>query len=917
LVYHGIRGCRGYYFAATSAEKPPQSGPRRLLRKLGRATVELCKMYPPQPLVQRQRQEQIFTETAEVLMQKNKLREIFQNLFAKAMEKLEENPESKGKEKIFISFTDGEDRAITVCGIGNTFKTAFKQASDRALKNINAPKYIKLQIVRNEIPTTVGDYYEMLKNTRRGYLRCGVAFDEMYNTAFLEQELYANVLITDRFNEGNITKYMKAQKNAKKDFVFEAKDTDDMIIFETVSSFYDGENYFDIEDDMLSSLKGIRKIHDMGRDFVYDCIIKSAEYLYSTLEDDGKIAYGYFPAFHTQLPHYDIIGHTLSGVAFADTYILTKDEKYKMAGQKAVDYLINNYIYFLDDDTAFVLDKVNDTDIEIKLGALGVAVLAIAKIMEITKNSGHYINILRKLGNGIMYMQNQETGNYVHVLEYPTMGVKEEFRTAHYAGEAVFALSALYSMDKNEIYLNSAKKAMKFFVEKDNHKYYDQNLAYVVNGMNDLKESKLHHLLKGRDLSKFYEAMGTKFEEQIASIMYPEMAMFFKQPNTIMWGITVRHQSFRIRNDDVSNHLIECCSYYRYKLLEEKNADKEKTAGYWLRDSNKLGALDRARFALAEFLNVKFFCFDINDIDLEKKEINGLFYNREEEKYERRVTKYPNLVDYRLANCFEKKHEDAFNSIKETSYIVQNKNIGSKNQVNKKIEASKFAKNRIETYPYDSSKIRELLSKHGTLILKPSTGSNGRGIYKLTAKSEDVYTLHYLEQSQEISHNDCINKFEAEFEESYIMQEYIDSTTRDGIPIDIRLNVARGLNGKFRTTVLYCRYGSKEYIGTNMGKAARSVSKDVRSNLKWHFGDDNGQKLYDDLKEFEKGFPDEFQKKTSFLIAELCFDIGINRATNTLHIFEVGVSPGTSAIIPPYELAEQNVGFYKYLLTKR
>jgi len=343
--------------------------------------------------------------------------------------------------------------------------------------------------------------------------------------------------------------------------------------------------------------------------------------------------------------------------------------------------------------------------------------------------------------------------------------------------------------------------------------------------------------------------------------------------------------------------------------------DNNGLVGYWIKNANKLSTLDRARFAQAVFLGINFFIFDIRDVNIDEKTINGLFYSHPDGEYRRKVTRYPDLFDYRLANSFERKYPKAFDSIKADSYVVQRRGIGTKKQVAKKIEKGKFAHYGIKTYPFDINVLEQLLNQHKLgLVLKPNRGSNGKGIYKVTPKSEGIYTLHYLETRQDVSYKELVDDYISVLEnaEDYLIQEYIDSTTRDGVPMDVRLNVARGLGGEFGVTACYCRYGSKEYLGTNMGKASRSIVKDVLGALKWHFGEDKGKELHDDVIKIGKLFPEEFQKTTSFLISELALDIGINRATNTLHFFEVGVSPGTLAITP-YEVAEQNVGFYKYL----
>lgn len=552
---------------------------------------------------------------------------ILDTLYSKAVDASDAMPSDT--QKIFLSFCNGAKRALTVNGIGPSLSVAFEAAVGAALKHMESvPKWVMIDVVTNETVLTIQEYYKMLKKSRRGYMRYGVSFDESYHIAFLEQEIYGNNFLKlvnkkdQYFSSDIITNYLKKHKG--QECIIETDLSKPIILFETKSGFYDEGTYTLLESSTESLYKGLRKIQLSGNRaenaaLVLDIITKTADYLVSTLEKSGRFLYGYYPCFSSVIPGYNILRHALSVYSLADIYLVNPDPKYKEAALCALDYMLENYLYHHDKETAFVTEPVNDNEKEIKLGALGLTILAITKCAEITDTN--YLPILRKIGNGILFFQNKETGNFTHVLHYPSLDVKEEFRIANYAGEACFALMRLYTMDRNPKWLSSVEHAFSFLIENDYHKYNDSWLSYAIselvkykntdkylkfglkNVFNDLdaiikrdtasntflellnashplinkiQDSGKSYLLKNYDLEKLYQTMDIRFSKQLTSIMFPEVAMFFASPETILHGIFIRHQSFRIRNDDTAHHLMGYCNYFRNNLMPKQQRWNEK-----------------------------------------------------------------------------------------------------------------------------------------------------------------------------------------------------------------------------------------------------------------------------------------------------------------------------------------------------
>lgn len=219
-----------------------------------------------------------------------------------------------------------------------------------------------------------------------------------------------------------------------------------------------------------------------------------------------------------------------------------------------------------------------------------------------------YKTLCEDLGNGILSMMNVEKGTYYHVLNMD-FSKKEEFRTIYYDGEATYALAILYGMTKEDKWLNAAKSAVEHFIEADYTKHRDHWVAYAVNELTKydkderyfefglrnaqvnleriynqntsyhtylellmctfdlysriIEENIQVEYLKQFDKDAFINTILHRAEHMLNGYLYPEYAMYLKQPSKIVGTFCVRHDGYRIRIDDVQHFI---AGYYH--LLE-------------------------------------------------------------------------------------------------------------------------------------------------------------------------------------------------------------------------------------------------------------------------------------------------------------------------------------------------------------
>ena len=538
------------------------------------------------------------------------------------------------KPKCLLSVGYKHRRAAVFSGVGNTKESAFKSAQDRAQKFIKSqgsePPWLKLDIVTMEKKLPISEFLTLASMTKKFYFKYGISFDELYNNAFLHQEVNAGALlkystsesrnpdpsqeITELIgisrdadsrrtradiNYNNINAYLKTVRSQHG--ILTDDSVKDIIIFDTKGWFFDEEHLFEMDEAELRNSR--RKIDELTPELTHDLLGKMSRYLASTVEDNGRFVYGYFSCYNKQISTYNCVRHALGVYSMCETYLVTKDESLISPIKKSLKYLLEKFIYEVD-EYAFVVEF--ESNHEIKLGALGVVVLAVAKYLDIFDEKDEYLPLLHKIGNGIRYMQNPVTGQFTHVLSYPNLEVIDKFRIVYYSGEAAFALMRIYSLDKNDIWLKTVHKAFDYFIKHNYWQNYDHWLAYCTNELTaispddkyfefglknaftnldfiehrittwatflemltashtmieNIRKAGKDYLLDSYDVDRFYRVMKIRAERLLNGIFFPEFAMYFKSPETILYGSYIRHHTFRVRNDDVAHHLSGYCHY--------------------------------------------------------------------------------------------------------------------------------------------------------------------------------------------------------------------------------------------------------------------------------------------------------------------------------------------------------------------
>lgn len=509
-------------------------------------------------------------------------------------------------------------------------------------------KWAKLEWVESCESKTLEVLKLELKQYKRNYFRSGIAFQ--YENEWLllpETELNANACLYGgadialaQWNENNFKVYLKQRFGS--DLSESLNNSQEIFTFRTTGLFFDLENQ---EIHILSTLPrthGRRALPRLSSDNLVNLIEKITAYLGNQVQENGKYEYGYFPCFGRTIDTYNTLRHASSTYALLEGYEFCREQNASgnelnnliSQAELALDYLEHQIIRHYSADVAYAVEINN----EIKLGANAVAILALSKYVMIFPESPRvagYLALCEKLANGIVKMQ-QPNGSFVHVLDGKTLKVLAENRVIYYDGEAAFGLMRLYGITKDSRWIECVRRAFDYFVQAGHNGAHDHWLSYCSNelaiyqpdrkyfefAVNNVKGyvnfirnrittfptllelSMAFHkmllkldefpqyadVLDGFDVAEFYQALHTRANYLMNGVFFPEVAMNFRYPNTVLYGCFIRHHSFRVRIDDVEHYLSGLIAYHQLLASQQYPKSFQQEAAQRVYQGTLLGA---------------------------------------------------------------------------------------------------------------------------------------------------------------------------------------------------------------------------------------------------------------------------------------------------------------------------------------
>lgn len=528
---------------------------------------------------------------------------------------------------VFISFTDAMQRATVVHFLGKHLDEVWKKLADWQRRKYQKPpkaRWLRIDWVTKKAVVPWEECLTNIGSIKRNYFRYGISLDTNFRHAFLEQEVNANAMLylgashpKAALNEKNFLHY--GIKRYGKHFHLPVDKQEPVTLFTTQAIFLQGEKPYELLHDFNGGAEGRntgrRIINQMTPAHVHTLIEQSSEFLAEQVNNNGKFVYGLHPCFDREIKTYNTLRHTSTTYAMLEAWEVTRSVDLKSAIDRSIKHLTSELIRPYTLPSGETLAYLQDNNNEIKLGGNAVCLLALVKYTELTGDQ-QFLPMMEHLALGIRHMQNQENGRFVHVLNANDLSIKEEFRIIYYDGEAAFGLMRLYGLTKDERWLATVEKAFEYFIEEEHWKVHDHWLSYCVNELTLYRPEERYfefgiknvagyldfvigrittfptllelmmaahkmitrlqqdeayaHLLDQIDLKKFYRALEIRAHYLLNGFFWPEMAMYFQNPQRIVGSFFIRHHSFRIRIDDVEHYLSGYVAYLTHYLNKQQ-----------------------------------------------------------------------------------------------------------------------------------------------------------------------------------------------------------------------------------------------------------------------------------------------------------------------------------------------------------
>jgi UDP-N-acetylmuramyl pentapeptide synthase len=533
---------------------------------------------------------------------------------------------------LFFSVSDGSQRAHVVHARAADFETAWREGAEHAERWVRergiVSPWLRIDWVEGASPMDWAQFKTQLTAVKRNYFRLGLAFDKDFALAFTEQELNANAMLCGDstiphsvVNARNFEVYGQARFQSSPPL--DMPSDQPVYLLATVGVFCQ-------PDGVVHKLVGTgldagrRQLPALNPQSVLDLVRSGSSYLARQVQSDGLFVYGYFPCFDRRIPTYDAMRHASTLYAMIEAWELTRDETLRAAIDRSLDHLTSSLIrdYTLVDGRAVAF--LVDTGGEIKLGGNAACVLALVKYCELT-DTRRWLPLLEKLALGIASLQDPATGRFNHVLHAADLTVKQASRIIYYDGEAAYGLMRLYALTRDPQWLAVVEKAFDHFISSQHWQAHDhwlsccvyelthwspqekyfrfglQNVAGYLDFVLDRKTTfptllelmlaaqqmlqrlegmpAMRHLLDELDVEKFYRALDYRAHYLLNGFFWPEMAMYFRRPSTVVGSFFIRHHSFRVRIDDVEQYVSGFVAYHRYLVERRASPGAAGTGG--------------------------------------------------------------------------------------------------------------------------------------------------------------------------------------------------------------------------------------------------------------------------------------------------------------------------------------------------
>jgi len=323
---------------------------------------------------------------------------------------------------------------------------------------------------------------------------------------------------------------------------------------------------------------------------------------------------------------------------------------------------------------------------------------------------------------------------------------------------------------------------------------------------------------------------------------------------------------------------------------------------------------NRAMLAEAKYRGQEIIFFSLDGIDLEKETVSGFI--RKDGDWEWITKEFPHLLITQPSRPEERsaKEESFLKKISTLAFQTHGKYeiyqiLSKREDLRSILIPTKIIKTKED--------IKEFLEEYKNIVIKPSAGSKGKGVYWLSQKDDHI-EIYYHTDKRKIGNkkfdnylNKVMEAIENYSEQSmFIVQKYIHSRNSMNQPFDFRAHVQRNEKGDLVITKTYPRIGKKGSFLSNLSREGATTNLDYF--LVYEFPD-NQEKIKSDLASYSLKVAYEVDKAYHASLDEVGIDLTMD-ASGNYWLFEVNVGPETR--FHEWERAKNYIGYACYAFCK-
>lgn len=296
---------------------------------------------------------------------------------------------------------------------------------------------------------------------------------------------------------------------------------------------------------------------------------------------------------------------------------------------------------------------------------------------------------------------------------------------------------------------------------------------------------------------------------------------------------------------------------------------------------------------------IKTFVFYPDFIDINKKKVTGYRYDFQKKEWKLSLFPFPNFIYDRCfynSKLHYKTYKPYVNFLKKQRRInFLGIGLKGKWEVHQILSSDTFCKDYVpKTEKFTNTEQLIKWLNISPVILKPSGGSHGKGIVKITYVNKKFEVIGRNCYNNKIHHHFknfiVFNKWILTFTKNrhYLLQEYLNLTTSKNIPFDIRILIQKNYQGNWEITGSAARVGESSNITSNLHGGGKVES--TSSLLIKEFGESSALNIEEKITKLGDTIPALIEAHHGNLF-ELGLDIGIDKQ-GKIWIIEVNSKPG-------------------------